>query len=163
MRKKQKKVKPRKPSAKQRRFIKIKLANIGSMTNKAAALEAGYSKATAQDVKRNILSKPGTIKAYRKAMKDAGIDDRTLAQVAKEGLTATSLNGKNAVEHPDYSTRLKFLEYNNKMRGLEAAQKVDVTSGGRVINFGLDKLLGLTNEESDPESKENQPEVQEGS
>lgn len=127
---------------------------MSGMTKRQAALGAGYTEAMSRHPGAKIESLPGIQEAFRVAMKEAGIDDKSVVRVLKEGLSATNLNGKDAVEHVDHRTRLSFVEYINKMRGIDAAAKVDVTSGGKAISFGLDKLLNPTNEEVNPDPED---------
>ena len=141
----------KKLTMRQRRYVKNVMSG---MSKRKAALEAGYSQEVCDNTRTKIDKFPSVQEAFRVAMKEAGIDDKSIVRVLKEGLSATNLNGKDAVEHVDHRTRLSFVEYINKMRGIDAAAKVDVTSGGKAISFGLDKLLNPTNEEVDPDSED---------
>lgn len=53
-----------------------------------AALEAGYSPATARNAGQKIAKHPDVVAAFRRAMKKAGITDDHVAQRIKEGLDA---------------------------------------------------------------------------
>jgi len=141
-------------SIKQRKYLK---GVMSGMPKVKAAEYAGYGKQPRRDIGRKIESSPTMQKAFKLAMKQAGIDDASIVRVLKEGLSATDLKGKDAIEHPDYGVRLNYVQYINKARGIEATSKLDVTSGGKPISFGLDKLLNPTlNEEGNESDAEDQ-------
>jgi len=142
-------------SVRQRKYLK---AVMSGKSKTAAAREAGYGKSSINHPGDKIeRDSPNLQEAFKVAMREAGIDDDSLVKVLKEGLGATDLKGKDAVEHPDYGVRLDYVQYINKARGIEAISKLDVTSGGKPISFGLDKLLNPTlDEERNEPDAENQ-------
>ncbi len=80
------------------------------------------------------------------------MSDTKLAKVHDEGLKATTLYGKDAVEHPDYGVRHRYLETAYKLKGkLQQAQEgnrtlVLMVSGETASRYVVDETpkLGST-------------------
>lgn len=115
----------------QKKFVEEKLKGKSS---RRAALDAGYSENTATNANDNILERRGTMEYFQSKMKEAGITEDKVAQVLEEGLGATNLNGKDAIEHKDFKTRLDYAKYINELGGYQVIKKTDITSGGKSIN-----------------------------
>jgi hypothetical protein len=77
----------------------------------------------------------GTQEYVRKILGDVGINDILIAKRLSEGLNATSLNGKDAIEHPDFKTRLEYIKYILELMGESPKKRVDITSGDQPIGF----------------------------
>lgn len=79
-----------------------------------SAREAGYSEETALTATRSIEGQP----AVRDLLENAGLTEEKLLAKVAEGLEATKLYGKEAVVHPDYSARHKYVVTGLQMHGL---------------------------------------------
>ena len=80
-----------------------------------AMIDAGYSKGTANVPKHNLALKSG-VQTYLKRIEErakakTGVDLRDQVMDGYlEGIKATTLKGKDAVEHPDYAVRKAYLD-----------------------------------------------------
>lgn len=98
----------------QRRAVELALENIGlkrPLTKQQILLKAGYSKAIAKnpDIVWDSIGFNELI--------DGAMPDDLLAKKHREGLDATSLFGKDGIEHPDYGARYRYLEGAYKLKG----------------------------------------------
>jgi hypothetical protein len=114
----------------QRKLIKL---TVEGKKRKEAGIEAGFSPKTAESQASQTLAKPNVREAFLAAMDKAGITDDRLAKVMDEGLKAnravvgTDATGKTMdfMDVPDHSTRHKFFDSATKIKGLEAAKKIE--------------------------------------
>lgn len=92
-----------------------------SMVN--ANYSKGYVEGDASKILKNPLVKQDYERKYIRALKKAGVDDESLAQVQREGLLANKVftfQGqviKSDTPVPDHFIRQKFLDTANKVRG----------------------------------------------
>lgn len=103
-------------------------------------LEAGHPPSVV-DKPKAIMSQAG----FQQLMKEAGVTPEKLSTVLKEGLEATKLFGKDAVRHPDYMARHKYMETGLKLLGI---QESPAPAGGNTFNFNQ------TNINADPNTPE---------
>lgn len=113
---------------KQKAFVKEKLTNPG-ISDRQAALNAGYSVNTADNARPNILEHRGI-----EAFIDKLADDDKIAQVLNDGLTAqkTDITGDT---HPDHRTRLEFAKELLGLKGYRKQGLEDVTNVKRKVTF----------------------------
>jgi len=110
---------------KQKRYHINKRAGL---TKKEAALEAGYSLTTAENAKHMIEDTIGYAiekDKFVKAMRDAGISDKLLARVMKEGLKSMKYVGLAGIPVPDYPTRGVYLDRALEVLG-KKVKRVDI-------------------------------------
>lgn len=124
-----------------------------SKTKKEAALKAGYSKHSAENVKDGIEDRIGQTR-MREAFEKAGLTDSAIAKVIREATAAKSpvyiKNGSGPATYmktvftADHSTRIRAAEVAGKFRGdfIERSQ----ISGSISVEDGL---KGLTDAERD--------------
>lgn len=110
------------------------------MTKKDAALDAGYSDSVAENAKTKIENQT----AVQQLLTDAGITHESLVQTLKEGMTATKLFGKEAIEHPDYKTRHQFMTTGFRLLGVETEKPNAVVN--TQINIGDDSKTAQLND-----------------
>src|SRR3990167_1627478 len=103
-----------KPTIKQKRAVQNILG--GQFRNVAEAMrDAGYSQTTSHRPKEKLANAKG-VQAYLeqlggKAIQKFGMSlEDKVAETYLEGLTATKLYGKNAIEHPDWAARKSFAD-----------------------------------------------------
>lgn len=100
---------------KQRIFAK-KVAE--GQSQKAAAIAAGYAVSGAA-VQGSRLIRNANVQAIIVATMEAqGLDDKTLLEVLKSGLSATKLFGSEGVEHTDFPTRLHAVRLAYELKGV---------------------------------------------
>ena len=84
-------------------------------TMKSAMLAAGYSKASATVPKQMLKDKPGVQKYLAQLDEEAkknggkGLKSKVIS-VYYDGLNATKLVGRGAIEHPDYAVRKMYAD-----------------------------------------------------
>jgi hypothetical protein len=94
---------------------------LSGKSKKQAALDAGYSRSTAENAWRKIESKASVQVLFRERLENTGVTDRFLARRIKEGLDATKLihasryDGEIVV--PDYRQRLRMVELVCRLKG----------------------------------------------
>lgn len=88
------------------------VANSGTSIYKAM-VAVGYSPNTARTPAKAMKSK-----GFQDLLKEAGVTEDKITQTINEGLNATKLFGKNAVKHPDYAVRHKFMESSLRLLGI---------------------------------------------
>ena len=127
---------PRKPSEKRREFVAHLAANPDSSMMEAA-LEAGYSKNTAINARRDILEQPGTLSL----IEEFGV---TASQVLNNELILNSIKGlllAEKIDHshtepdrviPDWDARDKGVKHALAVRGLVS----NTTNQFNQFNFG---------------------------
>ena len=103
-----------KPSPLQKRAVDNVLS--GNFKSVASAMrEAGYSETTSHRPAEKLARSKG-VQAYLeqlggKAIQKFGMSlEDKVAETYLEGLTATKLYGKNAIEHPDWTARKSFAD-----------------------------------------------------
>lgn len=102
------------------------------MTDKDAAIKAGYAESTACNPTQNIDSQGLVKEAMEKVMERKGLTDDYLIDKTKEGLEkANKIHGTNDnfVEVPDYQVRHRYLETALKMKG-----KLELDSNKQPVN-----------------------------
>lgn len=57
-------------------------------------------------------------KGFKELLQEANITEDRIAQTIDEGMKATKLFGKDAIEHPDYAVRHKFMETSLRLLGI---------------------------------------------
>lgn len=100
------------------------------MSKKDAALDAGYSKETADNPK--VIEKTDAVNELLIA---AGVTYENLVKKLEEGLRATKLYGKEAIEHPDYKARIEYIKTCFRLLGVET-EKPSVIMTNPVIIQG---------------------------
>ena len=132
-------VRNRKPTDKQRMAIDLILSG-KAKTLTDALRQAGYSKNSVKVPKQILFNRKGvqvylahlddkSRKLFKKSIQDKVMDTYF------EGLDATSLHGKDAVEHPDYTTRVNTADRFSKFFGWERGLKEDDGSKYNQFNF----------------------------
>lgn len=107
----------KKPTSLQRKFIANK---IKGMSDKQAALKAGYAEKTANNP--SVIVKGEMMRElFNQAMQKAGLTPEKLAEKLTEGLEATKIHGTNDdfIEVKDYAVRHKYLETSLEQLGLK--------------------------------------------
>ena len=114
----------------QRKLVK---GLMGGKTAGEAAVEAGYAKATALKSVGRELKRPSVQLLMSRALVDAGIDDRALADAAAEGIEAMRTvffqhEGKvtDSREIKDWGARTTFFRHVVQILGGFAPQKHEV-------------------------------------
>lgn len=92
-----------KTTAKQKLFVKAKLANPG-ISNQKAALQAGYSPNTAKNAGTMILEKSGVQLFIEKLA-----SDDVISQKLNEGLESYKVDITGDLQ-PDFKTRLTYIQ-----------------------------------------------------
>jgi len=95
------------------RIITDNLTAIKPMTQKDMLLKAGYSLSTAHAAPM-VMKNAG----IQRLLRQSGISDKLVATKLREGLDATSLHGKDAIEHPDFNARHKYLNTALELKGM---------------------------------------------
>lgn len=119
----------------QKKAIAKVLENGGNVSK--AMKESGYSAAMAKNPQKLTQSQ-----AFQKYMEEAGVTDRKLVEVIKDGLNAskTVVMGKEEDSfvdiQPDHPTRHKFLETTLKLKGLSKDN-----AGGSTVIFNQGDLV----------------------
>lgn len=85
------------------------------MSKKDAALDAGYAPSTAANAKEKIED----TEAVNELLIKAGVTYDKLVKKLEEGLEATKLYGKEAIEHPDYKARIEYIKTCFRLLGIE--------------------------------------------
>lgn len=70
-----------------------------------------------EEISRENLLKPVVINSISKEMQSMGLGRRVFLETIKDGLQATKLFGKEAIEHEDHGSRLKAAEIGLKLHG----------------------------------------------
>lgn len=103
-----------------------------------AMRDAGYSRVTALNPRQNLVGTSGA-KAYLQKLDKLSyrkyklnLADK-LADTTLNGLEATKLFGKDAIEHPDWSARALFVKMLNEIAGVTKPQEISVNN--RQFNF----------------------------
>ena len=105
---------------------------------------AGYSDGTAKTPSKNLVRQKGVqlylSRANNKAMErwNESIQDKVM-DVYTDGLDATRLYGKNAVEHPDHMTRLQFADRFSRFFGWEKTIDDDAKKFNQFNFFNVSK------------------------
>lgn len=73
-------------------------------------------------------------------LENIGVTDDVLAKKLEEGLHATNLNGKDAIEHIDYKTRLDYLKYSSELKGHKPNDKLDINLSGSLFKNARTKV-----------------------
>lgn len=115
-------------------IIKADAATIGKTKTKSQMLkEAGYAKSMQQVHAARVLGS----KAIVDALRAAGITQTKLFSTLAEGLEATTLYGKEALEHPDYSVRHKYMMSGLQLYGYGVNNSgLHITANNIGIMFG---------------------------
>lgn len=145
----------RRTTPKQIAFIKNRLVG---MTPHEAALKAGYTKQAAMNAERAIMNATGTRQALEDALREAGVDEKELAKLIKEGLGSTKPvihEGAIVGEYADYLTRKNYIDTILDITGGRAPKNVDVTSQGEKIPSVVMLPAELDHSEEDAEDARN--------
>jgi len=101
----------------------------GKYNSKAEAMrDAGYARVSAKIPSYNLFERKGVqvyleqINRLYKKQHGKSLPDKVM-DVYTEGLDATILSGRNAIEHPDHSTRKKFADQFAEFFGWKQAQQ----------------------------------------
>ena len=127
--------KNKKLTAKQKKFVEIKLSNPG-LSIRQAAIRAGYATVTADYPQRNITSNHGIIEYANKLglqLELHGATDELIAKKVIEGFEATK-QGYDSSELPDYKTRLDYLKYAGELKG-HGTNKTEINNTQNNYNF----------------------------
>lgn len=115
----------RAPTAKELKYLEGRKAGL---SKGEAALAAGYSENTSKKstakIENNIID----------LMDAAGLTPSKLLAKVAEGLEATKLYGKNAIEHPDYGARHRFVTTALQMRNMIEPQPQFDTKVNVIVN-----------------------------
>lgn len=123
---------------KQRKFIKNKTEG---MTDRAAALKAGYSRNTAKNVKQHILG-PTMFKALHEILEEKGLTDNQLAEDLLAGTKATKLVTSPTEpdrEWPDWNNRHHFIETVLRIKHPEVGSNQTIVNYVQVVQTQLEK------------------------
>ena len=115
---------------------------VAGKTQKQAAIDAGYSKKTAETQASQILKEPQVKSNLEKALDKAGLTDKRLADKHIELLdaqkTVSAVSGKDAgagtvdfVDVPDYQTQARALDMAYKLKG-GYVEKHEMTHKGKI-------------------------------
>lgn len=117
--------KKRAPTEKELKYLENRKAGQGK---KEAAINAGYAESTADKstakIENNIID----------LMDAAGLTPAKLLAKVAEGLEATKLYGKEAVVHPDYGARHRFVTTALQMRNMIEPQPQFDTKVNVIVN-----------------------------
>ena len=119
-------------------IIKADAATIGKTKTKARILEeAGYTPRSARSHQARILGS----KEIQQSLQAAGITKHKVFAGLAEGLEATTLYGKEALEHPDYSVRHKYIMTSLQLYGYGVSSKgnINIQADNIGIMFGNGK------------------------
>lgn len=113
----------------------------GAPTKKEAALRAGYSKETAENVTQQVEKSVG-YKSLAEMLNTPEIKAR-MQEVLKEGLNAKKvIVVDNMMEEvTDYAERRQYTRTIAEITGDMAEKKIDVTSKGERINYSFQEVL----------------------
>lgn len=128
-----------KPTEKQVKYFAEKMK--GVPTKKQAALNAGYSLQTAENVEAQIESRVG-YKSLAEMLNTPEIKAR-MQEVLKEGLDAKKVIVIDNVmeEVTDYAERRQYTRTIAEITGDMAEKKIDLTSKGQRINYSFQEVL----------------------
>ena len=106
------------------------------MSNRRAAVEAGYKETSAVSVLPRLLKR----KPVQEALIARGITDSKIAEVIAEGLEAMH---PLRPEQPDHHARVKFVAEANKVLDNYPAKKIEVEEKSINIHLGKDDYVAL--------------------
>ena len=106
------------------------------MSNRQAAVQAGYAETSASSILPRLLQR----KPIQDALKDKGITDLKIAQVIAEGLEAMH---PLRPRQPDHHARVKFVSEANKVLDNYPAKKIEVEDKSIVLHLTKDDYVAL--------------------
>lgn len=115
-----------KPTDKQKRFIKLKTEN-PRLSNTQAAIQAGYSEATAVNARRDILEKPG-VKQFLALL----APDDKIAKTINEGLDAYKRDHYSGEFEPDFAERRQTAKLLTELKGYKSEQTTNQLNIGEM-------------------------------
>lgn len=123
------KPKPIKTTDKQKRFIQAKVEHPG-ISDRQAALQAGYAPETADNASRNITERPG-VQAFLKML----APDDKVAKVLNEGLDAWKQDQYTGGLLPDFGERRQYAKEIATLKGYHNEQVTQVNVGEMSLTF----------------------------
>lgn len=117
-----------KPTEKQIKYLAEKMK--GAPTKKEAALRAGYSKETADNVQAQIESRVG-YQSLKEMLDNADIKAK-MSAVLEQGMDAMKPVVVDGVinDYPDYNVRRQYVDTITDITGDKAKKEIDVTNSG---------------------------------
>jgi hypothetical protein len=106
------------------------------MTNKQAAVQAGYSPTNAWNVIPTLLKR----KPIVEALQAKGINDNYIAQGIADGMEAMH---PFKPAQPDHNVRVKFIQEANKLLDNYPAKKIEIEEKVIKLNLSKDDYLAL--------------------
>jgi len=120
---------------KRRKFVK---AILQGKTKYEAAVDAGYSPASASVRATELTRNPEVQSEIERALDKAGATIEAQAKVVAEGFKATKHIGENLIEVADHMARLKAAELSGKFRKQIGSESASIQNNIQ-LNF-IDKL-----------------------